>query len=113
MEAPCLLYRQVDRLAPRRIRNVDAFDGVLVGELVDGKLHFREAVEWGFRAADVLTVLQCAKDHPLRTSPFVDPPRMRSAVWMEPRLRAEVSYAAIVEGRLRAPSWRRLMPRVR
>jgi hypothetical protein len=28
---------------------------------------------------------------------------MRSAVWMEPRLRAEISYVEIVEGRLRAP----------
>jgi hypothetical protein len=25
-------------------------------------------------------------------------PRMRSAVWMEPRLRAEISYVEIVEG---------------
>jgi bifunctional non-homologous end joining protein LigD len=65
------------------IRNVDAFDGVLVGEVVEGRLHYRGVVEWGYKAADVLAVLQCANDHPLRTSPFVDPPRMRSAVWME------------------------------
>ena len=38
-----------------------------------------------------------------------DAPKMRSAVWFEPRLRAEVSYAEIVEGRLRAPSWRRVV----
>ena len=90
------------------IRNVDAFDGVLVGELVDGALRFRGVVEWGYRAADVLTVLQYAKDYPLRTSPFIDAPKMRNAVWMEPRLRAEVSYAEIVEGRLGAPAWRAL-----
>jgi len=90
-------------------RNVDAFDGILVGELVEGKLHFRGIVEWGYRAADVLAVLQCAKDYPLRASPFVDAPRMRSAVWMRPRLPAEVSYAEIVDGRLRAPSWRRIV----
>ena len=89
-------------------RNVDAFDGILVGELVDGRLRFRGVVEWGYRAADVVAVLQHAKDYPLRTSPFVDAPRMRSAVWMEPRLRAEVSYAEIVAGRLRAPSCRSL-----
>ena len=88
-------------------RNPAAFDGVLVGELVDGALRFRGVVEWGYRAADVLTVLQHAKDHPLRTSPFVDAPKMRSAVWIEPRLQAEISYAELVEGRLRAPSWRR------
>ena len=68
-------------------RNVDAFDGVLVGELVEGTLGFRGVVECGYKAADVLAVLQCAKDYPLRTSPFVDAPKMRSAVWMEPRLR--------------------------
>jgi bifunctional non-homologous end joining protein LigD len=95
------------------IRNVDAFDGVLVGELVDGKPHYRGVVEWGYKAADVLAVLQCAKDHPLRTSPFLDPPRMRSVVWMQPRLRAEVSYAEIVDGRLRAPSWRGIIDRPR
>ena len=93
------------------IRNVDAFDGILVGERVDGQLRFRGVVEWGYRAADVLAVLQHAKDYPLRTSPFVDQPRVRSAVWIEPRLRAEVSYAEIVEGRLRAPSWRALATR--
>lgn len=48
----------------------------------------------------MLTVLQCAKDFPLRTSPFVDAPRMRSALWTEPRLRAEITCAEIVDGRL-------------
>ena len=81
------------------------------GELVDGRLHFRGVAEWGHRAVDVQTVLQHAKDYPLRTSPFVDAPRMRHAAWMEPRLRAEVSYAEVVEGRLRAPSWRGLVTR--
>jgi hypothetical protein len=45
---------------------------------------------------------------PRRTSPFVDLRTMRSAVWLELRLRAEVSYAEIVDGRLRAPTWRGL-----
>lgn len=89
------------------IRNVDAFDGVLLGELVGGELRYRGVVEWGFRAPDVLELLREAKT-PRRTSPFVDAPRMRSAVWIEPRLHAEISYAEIVEGRLRAPSWRAL-----
>ena len=57
-------------------RNVDALGGILVGERVDGRLHFRGVVEWSYRAPDVLTVLQHAKDFPLRTSPFVDTPRM-------------------------------------
>jgi bifunctional non-homologous end joining protein LigD len=93
------------------IRNVDAFDGVLIGERVGELLEYRGCVEWGYRAPDVLKVMQCASDHPLRTSPFAEPPKTRNAVWMEPRLLAEVSYAEIASGRVRAPSWRRLVER--
>jgi hypothetical protein len=39
-------------------------------------------------------------------SPFADLRTMRNAMWMEPRLLAEVSYAELIDGRLRAPSWR-------
>ena len=39
------------------IRNVDAFDGILVDELVGDAFHYRGVVEWGYRAADVLTVM--------------------------------------------------------
>ena len=92
------------------IRSVDAFDGVPVGELVGDALHYRGIVEWGFRAPDVLELLREAKS-PARTSPFVDLKTMRGAVWLESRLRAEVSYAEIVEGRLRAASWRGLLTR--
>jgi hypothetical protein len=53
------------------IRNVDAH--------ADGELRYRGVVEWGFRAHDVLKLLREAKT-PRRTSPFVDAPRMRSAV---------------------------------
>jgi hypothetical protein len=34
---------------------------------------------------------------------------MRGVVWIAPRLRAEVSYAEIVMGQVRAPSWRGLI----
>jgi bifunctional non-homologous end joining protein LigD len=92
------------------IRNIDAFDGALVGEDVGGQLVYRGVVEWGFRAPDVLEMLREART-PRRTSPFADLRSMRGAVWLEPRLRAAVSYAEIVEGRLRAPSWRALARR--
>ena len=46
---------------------------------------------------------------PARLSPFADPTAMRGAVWLEPPLRAAVSYAEVVDGRLRAPSWRGLL----
>jgi len=93
------------------IRNVDAFDGMLVGQLVNGRLEYRGCVEWGYRAVDVLSVMQHAREFPWPSSPFVDPTRMRHVVWMQPRLRAEISYAEIVGGHLRAPSWRRLTTR--
>ena len=56
----------------------------------------------------MLEFLREAKTFARRTSPFLDRPGMRSTVWLEPRLRVEVSYAEIVGGRLRAPSWRTL-----
>ncbi len=91
------------------IRDANAFDGVLVGENIGGKLHYRGVVLWGYRAADVLEVLHAARMFDTRTSPFVDLRAMRGAVWLEPRLRAEISYAEVIGGRLRAPSWRRLV----
>ena len=77
------------------IRSVDAFDGVLVAELVGDALHYRGVVEWGFRAPDVLEFLREARS-PARTSSFSDLKTMRGAVWLQPRLRAEISYAEIV-----------------
>jgi hypothetical protein len=88
------------------IRDVNAFDGVLVGEEIDGQLVYRGVVEWGFRAPDVLALLEHARRWNRPSAPFVDSPRTRSVTWVEPRLEAEVSYAEIVAGRLRAPSWR-------
>ena len=73
-------------------------------------LHYRGVVEWGFRAPDVLELLREAKSS-ARTSPFLDLKSMRGAVWLEPRLRAEVSYAEIADGRLRAAVWRGLATR--
>ena len=93
------------------IRTVDAFDGVMVGEEVNDELHYRGVVEWGYRAHDVLELLREAMMFRTPTSPFVDLKAMRGAVWLEPRLRAEIGYAEIVGGRLRAPSWRRLTHR--
>jgi ATP-dependent DNA ligase len=91
------------------IRNVDAFDAVLIGEKVDGELRYRGVVEWGFKARDVLRLMRDARIFAQSTSPFADLRTMRNAVWMEPRLLAEVSYAELIDGRLRAPSWRGLV----
>jgi hypothetical protein len=88
------------------IRNVDAFDGVLVGEQVGEVLRYRGIVEWGFRAHDVLRLTREARWSRQPTSPFADLPMMRNAVWTEPRLRADVSYREIIDNRLREAAWR-------
>ena len=41
--------------------------------------------------------------------PFTDLRRRRDVTWLEPRLRAEVTFAEIVDGRLRAPVYRGLV----
>jgi ATP-dependent DNA ligase len=92
------------------IRDVNAFDGVLVGERVGDALHYGGVVEWGFRAPDVLALLDHARRWSRPGSPFVERLRTRAVTWVEPRLKAEVSYAELVEGRLRAPSWRGTHP---
>jgi bifunctional non-homologous end joining protein LigD len=56
------------------IRDVNAFDGVLVGERVGDELHYRGVVEWGFRAPDVLALLDHARRWSRPGSPFVDAP---------------------------------------
>jgi hypothetical protein len=91
------------------IRNVDAFDGVLVGEKVNDELRYRGVVEWRFKGRDVLRLMRDARIFGQRISPFTDLPTMRDAVWMEPRLLADRSYSEIIDGRLRAPSWRGLV----
>jgi bifunctional non-homologous end joining protein LigD len=85
------------------IRDVDAFDGALVGERVGGELRYRGLVEWGFNAADVLELVRAARYERERVSPFADLARMRGAVWITPRFQAEISYADLAGGYLRAP----------
>ena len=74
------------------------------------RLEYRGVVEWGFKAADVLELLRAAKT-PARTSPFTDLKKARGVVWLDARLCAEVTYAEVVSGRLRASSWRALLTR--
>jgi hypothetical protein len=50
------------------IRNVDALDGALVGEMVGDDLHYRGIVEWGSRAADMLELLREAANAPADVS---------------------------------------------
>ena len=60
----------------------------------------------GLQPADVLELMRSARYERLHASPFADLPRMRGAVWIAPRFHAEVSYAEVLAGKLRAPVWR-------
>jgi hypothetical protein len=41
-----------------------------------------------------------------KASPFLDPPRARRVMWLEPRVRVAVTYNELMEGRLRDPVFR-------
>jgi len=83
----------------RGIRDVDAFDGGLVGE----QFHYRAASSSGVSALPMFSncsvSLGCSPRGRPRFWIFV----RCAAVWLEPRLRAEVTYAEIMAGRVCAP----------
>jgi bifunctional non-homologous end joining protein LigD len=77
------------------------YHGLLVGARVGRELRYLGTVEWGVGAATVAAILERAR--PRAEAPFSDLRRRRGIVWLEPRLTAEVTFAEIVGGRLRAP----------
>lgn len=82
---------------------------LLVGYHDDGRLLFGGKVGTGFTAA-TLRELRARLDR-LETpsAPFVDPPREKSAHWVEPELVASVAFSEWTSaGRLRHPSYRGL-----
>lgn len=87
------------------LRNVDAFDGVLVGELVGDQLEYRGVVESGFRARDVLELLREARFAGAELVVRRSQDRARYGVARRaPPCGDELRRN--VGGRLRAPSWR-------
>ena len=85
------------------------FGGVLVGERVAGELIYRGIVEWGFPGWSVTDLLVRSKPLVRETSPFTDKTARRGVVWLEPELQTEVGYAEVMQGRLRAPVFRRVV----
>jgi hypothetical protein len=69
-EAVELVHRRVCSLRSIR-RNLDGY-----------QLQRAIAIRTARLGLLVLAILQYARDFPMRTSPFVDAARMRSAVWM-------------------------------
>src|SRR2546427_1840837 len=87
------------------------FGGVLVGERVGGALLYRGTVEWGFSGWAVVDLLVRSKPLVREMSPFIDKTAKRGVIWLEPRLAVEISYAEVMQRRLRAPVCRRLATR--
>ncbi|MDH4980699.1 DNA ligase D [Hyphomicrobium sp. D-2] len=84
------------------------FASLLLGEFVDGELHYRGRVGTGFDTA-MLDQLG-AKLHRLerKTSPFVDAPRevLRDARWVKPELVAQIAFTErTADGILRHPAF--------
>ncbi len=60
----------------------------------------------------MVDVLTEAKPLVRESSPVVDLGRRPDMMWLRPVLVAEITYEEIVEGRLRAAAFRRVMPGV-
>jgi bifunctional non-homologous end joining protein LigD len=85
----------------------DAPEGLLVGERVGRRLVYRGVVEWGMRRAVIADILARVRTVP--RSPFHDGPDTRRVTWLEPRMKIEVTYNEVMEGRLRDPVLRAIL----
>lgn len=77
----------------------------------DGALHYAGKVGSGFDRATLgdLHASLCLRGRP--TSPFADPPRLRSVHWVEPDLVANIAFTEwTVAGKLRHPRFQGLRP---
>ena len=78
----------------------------LVGERDGEVLAYRGSVEYGFGRAAATELFARAKTR--QTSPFSERLRLRDAVWLEPRLVADITYSEVMNGRLHDPVYRGL-----
>lgn len=88
-----------------------AFASLLLGEFEDGKLHYRGRVGTGFDEATMDELSAAMTKLERKTSAFVDLPSdaRRSAVWLTPKLVAEIAYTERTpDGLLRHPSFQGL-----
>ncbi len=85
-----------------------SFSSLLLGEYLDGKLHYRGRVGTGFDDRSLSSLAAQMQRLERATSPFDETPREARdrAVWITPKLVAQVAYAErTAEGRLRHPSF--------
>jgi ATP-dependent DNA ligase len=86
----------------------DAPEGLLVGERVGRRLVYRGVVEWGVRRNVIADLLE--RTRPVPRSPFHDDPDTSRAMWLDPIVKVELSYNEMMEGPLRDPVYRALLP---
>ncbi len=87
------------------------FSSLLLGSFADGKLVYSGKVGTGFVEADFDRLARKFEPLERATSPFAEVPaaERKGAVWLEPRLVAEVAFAERTrDGRLRHPSFKGL-----
>jgi bifunctional non-homologous end joining protein LigD len=87
------------------------FSSLLLGTFESGKLIYSGKVGTGFDGADFDTLASKFRPLERRSSPFeeVPAPERKDAVWLEPKLVAEVAYTEWTrDGRLRHPSFKGL-----
>jgi bifunctional non-homologous end joining protein LigD len=82
--------------------------GLLVGVAEAAGLRYVGTVEWGSFGRLAADLVAGVGGLVRPSSPFVDLDRAAGVLWLEPVLRAEVSYSGIVEERLRDPTLREL-----
>jgi bifunctional non-homologous end joining protein LigD len=85
----------------------ERFEKLLVGAYQGGAFRYVGEVEFGFtgmRAA----LWQAFESLVVPRSPFDNLPRKRDAVWLAPRLVAELMFQEWMEGFLRHPCFRRI-----
>jgi bifunctional non-homologous end joining protein LigD len=83
--------------------------GVLIGEWEGDRLLYRGFVDLGLSRGALDALRNDAQPLARPVSPFADLSRRRETVWLEPVLKAEVSYGRIVGGQLRDPVLRRFV----
>jgi bifunctional non-homologous end joining protein LigD len=87
------------------------FSSLLLGEFADGKLVYAGKVGTGFDAGDFTSLSRRFKPLERATPAFAEVPaaERKGAVWLEPKLVCQVSYAEKTrDGRLRHPSFKGL-----
>jgi bifunctional non-homologous end joining protein LigD len=87
----------------------DKFDGIYVGRRMGRALTYAGKVENGFAAKDRQTLKALAERLRVPRQALKPPVKKPKAVWLKPKLLAEVEYRALTgDGKLRHPSFKSL-----